>query len=730
MLRSPVGLGRLTALTLALLVAVGPATTATQRPAPRPGPATSSASADDRIGDLALSLEYDLKRIFRFVADEVRYEPYVGILRGPVGTLDAGAGNSLDQALLLAALLDASGIPHRFVRGGLDEAAAERLAESSVLDAAGAKAAIEVALAGGPHPAPVEIPTPEPADPQVLADARAAAATALVTSRQQVTDTVTVITNTLSDSGIELGGLATASRPADLLPGSEVTSHTWLQAAFGADWLDLDPTLGPGAAVGETLAPATETLDALPDELRHRVRFEVLLEQVRGEALQASPVIEYEAYADELNGRTITLAHTKPSELEGLGIAIGNILGDAKLSYHPVLLVPGRSIVGEEVAFGAGGGGGVFGDDFLGASPGPTGLADGEASAEWLAVTVTSPGSEPVVARRPVFDRVPPGIRYGGEPTAADVQPADLVRFTPDGDLEYAPLLGLDTFAISTGPSSLDALLVRAADPSADMLAILAGSYAGLRDIVAAEQAGDDGTATFVDRPGVVSLSMDVVMVGDQPTLRSGLDIWHRSLAAMPTSDGSTTPATARIVAGVAEYVAERQALESGPSDGGQATSVGVGRVFEAAAGAGVPIRALRGSLPDAMSFDPRSRALIQEALEAGDAVIVPAHEVDVNGQQRLGWWRVDPVTGRTSDMMDDGTGSETVEYSLSLRVALCVTAFAPLGFSILWGLAQDRVGNIFNATGAGITTTWYAYLSEAGWKPLLGCATGRGPAV
>jgi hypothetical protein len=49
------------------------------------------------------------------------------------------------------------------------------------------------------------------------------------------------------------------------------------------------------------------------------------------------------------------------------------------------------------------------------ASPGAA-TADGEASAEWLVVTVESPGAEPVVARRPVFDRVPPEIRYGGEP--------------------------------------------------------------------------------------------------------------------------------------------------------------------------------------------------------------------------------------------------------------------------------------------------------------------------
>ena len=728
MLRSRVGLARLTVLTLALLVACGPAAASMQRPARWQGPSTSSASTDDRIGDLARSLDYDLERTFRFVADKIRYQPYVGILRGPVGTLDAGAGNSLDQALLLAALLDRSLVRYRFVRGGLDQAAAARLAESAVLDGAEAKAGIEIALRGGPYPAPLEYRTRTGryAGLGQHPGRRGDRARDQRTAGQGIRSASSRMRSPTPGSSSEASRPRSARWPC--CPLIEVTGHTWLQVAFGTTWLDLDPTLGPGAAEGETLAPATETLEALPDALRHKVRFEVLLEQVQGEGLQVSPVIDYEAYADELSGHTITLAHTKPSELEGLG-SIRNLLGDAQLSYRPVLLVPGQSIVGDEVAFGAGGNGGLFGDDF-GASPGPTGLADGEASAEWLEVTVTSPGSEPVVARRPVFDRVPPENplwRRADRCRCPACRPCPVhARWRPC----VCPATRARYVAITTGPTSLDDILVRAADPSADMLAILAGSYAGLRDIVAAGQAADDGTATFVDRPGVVSLSMDVVMVGDQPTLRSGLDIWHRSLAAMPTSDGTTTPANARIVAGVAEYVAERQALEAGPTDGGQATSVGVGRVFEAAAEAGVPIRALRGSLPDGMALDPRARALIQEALDAGDAVIVPAHEVDVNGHQRLGWWRVDPTTGRTSDMMDDGTGSETVEYSLQLRVALCVAAFAPLGFSILWGLSQDRGANIFNATGAGISTTWYAYLSEAGWKPLLGCATGRGPAV
>ena len=55
--------------------------------------------------------------------------------------------------------------------------------------------------------------------------------------------------------------------------------------------------------------------------------------------------------------------------------------------------------------------------------------------------------------------------------------------------------------------------------------------------------------------------------------------------------------------------------------------------------------------------------ARITEALGAGDVVLVPARPVTIDGSERIGWWRVDPVTGATTDVMDGGGGAEMVEY-------------------------------------------------------------------
>ncbi len=62
---------------------------------------------------------------FAHVRDQVSFVPYFGSTRGASGALESGAGNALDQTLLLRALLSAQGIRSRLVRGRLawDDAA-------------------------------------------------------------------------------------------------------------------------------------------------------------------------------------------------------------------------------------------------------------------------------------------------------------------------------------------------------------------------------------------------------------------------------------------------------------------------------------------------------------------------------------------------------------------------------------------------------------------------------
>ncbi len=62
-------------------------------------------------------LGHDAVRIYEFVRNQIATELYAGAMKGAEGTLAQGSGNDVDQASLLVALLRASLVPARYVRG-------------------------------------------------------------------------------------------------------------------------------------------------------------------------------------------------------------------------------------------------------------------------------------------------------------------------------------------------------------------------------------------------------------------------------------------------------------------------------------------------------------------------------------------------------------------------------------------------------------------------------------
>lgn len=100
------------------------------------------------ILDKARSLGNDYTRIVDFVRSQVRTQWYAGAQQGAEGTLRSLAGNDVDQASLLIALLRASRAPARYVRGVL-EVRSEDLAAS--LGVRSDKVGLALAAAGVAH---------------------------------------------------------------------------------------------------------------------------------------------------------------------------------------------------------------------------------------------------------------------------------------------------------------------------------------------------------------------------------------------------------------------------------------------------------------------------------------------------------------------------------------------------------------------------------------------------
>ena len=76
-----------------------------------------AAKSHPDIQALAAQLDHNPLRIFEWVNQNVAFEPYFGSLKGGVSALHGKAGGATDQASLLIALLRASNVPARYVRG-------------------------------------------------------------------------------------------------------------------------------------------------------------------------------------------------------------------------------------------------------------------------------------------------------------------------------------------------------------------------------------------------------------------------------------------------------------------------------------------------------------------------------------------------------------------------------------------------------------------------------------
>ena len=77
------------------------------------------------VMEKADELGRDPVRIYEFVRNELDYQVYYGLMKGPDGTLRSGGGNGYDLAALLVSMLRYSGIPARFVRGFIQVSAAQ-----------------------------------------------------------------------------------------------------------------------------------------------------------------------------------------------------------------------------------------------------------------------------------------------------------------------------------------------------------------------------------------------------------------------------------------------------------------------------------------------------------------------------------------------------------------------------------------------------------------------------
>ena len=352
---------------------------------------------------------------------------------------------------MLAALLDAALVPHRFAMGPIDETTADALLTSGEADLVGIRrhnlGALAGRLPGQEGSAAVLTPEQQARVDRALADAGPVIAWA----REQLDTTVTTITDALTGAGIELPSGHTR------VPDLERTGHVWVQSAATADWIDLDPSL-PGAEPGTTLTTAATTPDVLPEDLAHQVEISVIGETLGADGLTERRLVGYAERAELLAGLPIEVANTRPEAVTALGVNIAGVLGGGTF-YVPTILVGDSAVVGANPITFAG-------DPREPSDEGPhPSAADGlfdpaspaaETTAQWVELVIHSPGAEPVVTRHALFDRVGPARRAAGNVSAADLAPVDWIDDQVDGGSHPLAALSAHWLTIATGLAGQD----------------------------------------------------------------------------------------------------------------------------------------------------------------------------------------------------------------------------------------------------------------------------------
>lgn len=606
------------------------------------------------------SLDFDTDAAIVFVRDSIVYQPYQGTLRGVDGTLRAGAGNSLDQAMLLANLLKTAGLDARIVRGTLTEADALRLlrgtrqaAPGNSLDYLQKTLAANFGEAAGQAPQAVEW-----------------SKTGLAQEAGQLVDAVTLA---LQSAGVSL---AASDARDKWLPVAK--QYFWVQYRDGPSqgWQDIHPAFASNPPPDGVKAEAFFQ-DSVPAEYQHLLTISAWVGQWLAGKIENHQVMSpWTRPVANLDAQTIRYRNS-PSGLNqenagDLSAVIANtrflvpMFNDATAPGAMAFDLKGRVV--DPMALG--GNAGIFQTmgDMMATATGE--LMDREDNqpamaldSMWLEFTFTAPGGEQTTYRRYL---VAPRADHGTDATGL-----------------LWPLLTSHSYQVNAGGQPLDYLAERYLVTAIDDQAWLTATIGKFREpgkrmvqpdasipvdfpVLAQYRFMDDNP--FAEA-GVVSYRAAPSLVGllrgyrNADTAFAAVDIVANHLEHLRVSEnGLQQVPAAGLARGVWDTVLEgvpQKALRVDAS-----ASASTVNVFEKAAGQDIPIKVLKAGVADSLAgfgLDANASAFVQADLDKGYLVVLPERLPE--GVGMAGWWRVDPVSGETLGMTGDGRGQDVVEY-------------------------------------------------------------------
>jgi len=642
----------------------------------------------------AVALGKDPTTIFEFVRDNIAYEAYTGALRGPRGTLLAMAGNSVDRAALLASLLQQAGYRVRYARGNLPDSDARDLVLSMWADQ--------------PKPSRAASGPPTAVRPPNQLTILAARDYALVR------DQVRKANVSARAPELTLDALVAESRP-----------HYWVQWLKNDAWIDLDPSFSDSTP-GRTYARAEDTFNVLPEAIFHRVTIRVRIEESTGDAPSTRDVLIYSSKAPDLSGLDLLLTH-QPENWRGPVTSLSGALAGAIADtgrIKPVLIVGGQFTAGD-----------VFQTRLRTAGIGAVqSLLSGEgtrtkvpiAVGEWLEFGLSDPDGHTETVVREIYD-----ITGRARRERKQFLSWDEIRSRTENESAFDPTKATYGIFVSMGPIDATHLSRVDSPPPAERAHVdIRGAlrriniaFAVTSDALLARAGRVDRALirSYPDRPRVQITAFYSLPDRGEVTL----DLRREGSRIVTLGSHPEDILAARILEGVLNGTLERLVMEHATSAASPnlrwSPVVSTSLIFDRGRAENVPtllLPAEASRLGAGIPEDVLRR--LREDLPPGYLAIAPQRPVVVAGVSRFGWWQVNPRSGETIAVTDQGLyGAEYVElttqdvlgpvYYVGTNSEGYVTLFGP----ILDESALDEF--VWNLLREG-----YTPLDNPPWLPLI----------
>jgi len=607
---------------------------------------------------------------FAFVRDRLAIEPYPGVMKGAAGTLIARGGNTLDRAILLAAILERHGITVKIARGSLPRSQAVALLQQ-ISHSPDALEHIARSVPTVPHPERPETERQAAAALRLQADERARA------RHKAADDTVRTLAASLEKTGRRLSPDGQDSQVKVL------EDHFWVQASIDGRQVDFDPSF-KAAAPNQRLVDSAEAFSPgrLPASFYQRLSVRVIADVLEDGAVRTREILGADARAVDLLDANIRVAVEPQQMVKGQNAYVVSVaMGNAPAVVRPLEL---RQDTNGQSGGAAGGLlGGLSGDEPAEPTPqNPAGAVLGRLTIEIL---LTSPALGEARYRRVIVDRL------DGEPhaphLAAGSEDDDSIRpllaQVWDGAIAVGASHPQRLFASQLQELTSQRAMIEQAMAEVYLARPMTGDpsgrpqvprqlaeffvYSSLAHHLIAAREGDR-VRVYQRRPRLVFYRHGVVVhdwskPGGPRRVQESIDLINMPYDVVGPHDGAS-PVRLRI--GVGDTSLER-------AFGRQSWDFNTLALVEAATSQQIPlvtVGSAESQIIERLAVPVALRSVLRGELAAGRTLVAPTALTVLNEVSTFGWWSVDPESGVPLGQMELGAG-QAVSETAALNKAL-----------------------------------------------------------